>query len=114
MKKLKTMKNEKGFTLIEMMIVMLIISVLLIITIPNIAKHTSNINNKGCEAFVKMVQAEVQSYEMEKKKLPTSVQDLVEAGYLRKEATGCPNGKTEVKIDAEGTVTAVSETQSTP
>jgi len=114
MKKMITMKNEKGFTLIEMMIVMLIISVLLIITIPNIAKHTANINNKGCEAFVKMVQAQVQSYEMENKKLPTSVQDLVDAGYLRKDASGCPNGKTEVVIDAEGTVNAVTETPTTP
>ena len=49
----KMMKNEKGFTLIEMMIVMLVISVLLIITIPNVAKHNSNINNKGCDAYVK-------------------------------------------------------------
>ena len=114
MKKFKILKSEKGFTLIEMMIVMLIISVLLIITIPNIAKHTTNINNKGCEAFVKMVQAEVQSYEMEKKKLPTSVQDLVDEGYLRKDATGCPNGKTEVQIGTDGTVTAVSDTPTTP
>src|SRR4051794_8600360 len=87
----KKMKNEKGFTLIEMMIVMLIISVLLIITIPNITKHNANINDKGCQAFVKMVQAQVQAYQMEKKKLPTSVQDLVDAGYLKEDATGCPN-----------------------
>jgi competence protein ComGC len=82
---------------------MLIISVLLIITIPNITKHNANINNKGCEAFVKMVQAQVQSYEMEKKKMPTSIEELVEAGYLRKDAKGCPNGKA-VKIDSEGNV----------
>ena len=31
------MKNEKGFTLVEMMIVMLVISVLLIVTIPNVS-----------------------------------------------------------------------------
>lgn len=37
------MKNEKGFTLIEMMIVMLIISVLLIITIPNVYEKLSSI-----------------------------------------------------------------------
>lgn len=107
------MKNEKGFTLIEMMIVMLIISVLLIITIPNITKHNSNINNKGCEAFVKMVQAEVQAFEMEKKRVPTDVAELVQAGYLREEAKGCPNGK-EVEIDAEGTVTEVASAPSTP
>ncbi len=46
------MKNEKGFTLIEMMIVLLIISVLLIITIPNIGRHNATVNEKGCEAYV--------------------------------------------------------------
>jgi len=107
----KKMKNQNGFTLIEMMIVMLIISVLLIITIPNITKHNSNINDKGCQAFVKMVQAQVQAYQMEKKKLPENVQDLVEAGYLKPDATGCPNGTTEVKIESDGTVTAVVPTK---
>jgi competence protein ComGC len=97
------MKNENGFTLIEMMIVMLIISVILIITIPNIAKHNSNINNKGCEAFIKMVQAQVQSFEMEKKRVPTGIDELVTEGYLRDDAKGCPNGK-EVTIDSEGNV----------
>jgi competence protein ComGC len=106
----KKMKNEKGFTLIEMMIVMLIISVLLIITIPNITKHSANINDKGCQAFVKMVQAQEQSFEMEKKRVPTSVDELVTEGYLREDAKGCPNGKTEVTIDSDGTVTAVAKT----
>jgi len=46
-------KNQKGFTLIEMMIVLLVISVLLVITVPNVTKNNSSINEKGCEAFVK-------------------------------------------------------------
>ncbi len=100
------MKNEKGFTLIEMMIVMLVISVLLIITIPNITKHNSNINNKGCEAFVKMVQSQVQSYEIEHNAYPASIDDLVTEKYLN--TTKCPDGKTTVSIDADGTVSKVS------
>ena len=97
-------KNEKGFTLIEMMIVMLVISVLLIITIPNVAKHNSNINNKGCEAYVKMVQAQVQAYEMDKNKIPT-IAELKSEGYLKEDAKGCPNGNT-VAIDVDGNVTS--------
>nr|WP_263325741.1 competence type IV pilus major pilin ComGC [Neobacillus sp. Marseille-Q6967] len=98
------MKNEKGFTLIEMMIVMLVISVLLIVTIPNVAKHNANINDKGCEAFVKMVQAQVQAYEMKNNKLPT-IEQLETDGYIQ--TTGCPNGKKQVQIATDGTVTAV-------
>jgi competence protein ComGC len=99
------LNNEKGFTLIEMMIVMLVISILLIITIPNVAKHNTNINNKGCEAYVKMVQAQVQAYEMDKNKVPT-LQDLITEEYIKNDAKGCPNGKT-VSIDSSGNVTAV-------
>ena len=104
------MKNEKGFTLIEMMIVMLVISVLLIVTIPNVAKHNKNINNKGCQAYVKMVQAQVQSYIIDNNKVPTKA-ELITGGYLDGKTTGCPNDDTkEVLIDSEGNVTAVAKT----
>lgn len=107
----KVLNNKKGFTLIEMLIVMLVISVVLIITIPNVAKHNSNINNKGCEAYVKMLQAEVQAYQIDKHKVPT-FQDLITDGYLNEDVKGCPNGQ-EVTIDEEGKVTAVAEAAST-
>ena len=100
------MKNEKGFTLVEMMIVMLVISVLLIVTIPNVAKHNANINDKGCQAFVKMVQAQVQSYQLKNNKIPT-LDELKTDDYIKD--TGCPNGTKEVEIDSEGTVTAVAK-----
>jgi competence protein ComGC len=100
------MKNEKGFTLVEMMIVMLVISVLLIVTIPNVAKHNANINDKGCDAFVKMVQAQVQSYQIKHNKIPT-LTELKTEEYIND--IGCPNSTKEVKIDDEGNVTAVTK-----
>lgn len=48
-------KNQKGFTLVEMLIVLLIISVLIIVTIPNVTKHFASIDSKGCEAFVNKI-----------------------------------------------------------
>lgn len=101
---MKIRKNQKGFTLIEMMIVLLVISVLLIITIPNITKNNSSINHKGCQAFVKMVQGQVQAYEMDTGKLPTDVAELETGGYLKKGETSCPNGDT-ITINA-GEVTS--------
>lgn len=101
------MKNEQGFTLIEMMIVLLVISVLLIITIPNITKHNSTINQKGCSAFIKMVEAQVQAYQLDKDIPPTSTTDLQTEGYLPKDQNTCPNGeevvisKGEVKLRKE-------------
>lgn len=106
----KYIANEKAFTLIEMMIVLLVISVLLIIAVPNISKHNSNIKEKGCEAFLKMVEAQVQSFEMEKQRLPGDLAELITEGYLKEEQSTCPNGKT-VTISSTGVVSADAESE---
>ncbi|WP_369385686.1 competence type IV pilus major pilin ComGC [Mesobacillus boroniphilus] len=96
------MKNQKGFTLIEMMIVLLVITVLLIITVPNISSHSSNINTKGCEAYMKMVEAQVQAYKIDKKVIPTFA-ELHSVGYLKSADAACPDG-TPIEITTEGAV----------
>lgn len=100
---MKVLKNDRAFTLIEMMIVLLVISVLLIITIPNITKHNSNINNKGCAAYLKMVESQIQAYQIDKKEKPASLDVLIKEGYLKEGEAACPDG-TEVYIDSAGEV----------
>jgi competence protein ComGC len=102
------MKNEKGFTLIEMMIVLMVISVLLIITVPNITQHNTTINTKGCEAYVKMVEGQVQAFNIDKKRLPSTIDELVNTGYLKGETT-CPDGS-QISLSAAGVVTAATPT----
>ncbi|WP_462412206.1 competence type IV pilus major pilin ComGC [Neobacillus sp. Marseille-QA0830] len=109
---IRKLNNEQGFTLIEMMIVMLVISVILIITIPNVAKHNENINSKGCQAYLKMVQAQVQAYQMEKNSVPTLVQ-LKAEGYLNGDATSCGNTKIITIDSSTGEVTLANTSTST-
>ncbi|WP_301109742.1 competence type IV pilus major pilin ComGC [Sporosarcina sp.] len=97
----KIYSNEKGFTLIEMMIVLLIITVLVLIAIPNVTKHSKSIDEKGCAAYIKMVEGQVQAYKMDEKKIPT-ISDLTGAGYLPNAPT-CPDGSA-ITLDAEGKV----------
>ncbi|MGN1400710.1 MAG: competence type IV pilus major pilin ComGC [Bacillus sp. (in: firmicutes)] len=85
------MKNEKGFTLIEMLIVLLVISILLVLTVPNVVKHQQSIRNKGCDAYVKVVQSQVQAYEIDTGQLPASLSKLSEEGYITDE--NCPNNE---------------------
>ena len=96
------MRNERGFTLIEMLIVMLIITVLLFIAIPNIIKHSASVHKKGCEAYIHMVKGQVQAYQVEKntKTVPT-LDKLVSEGYVTHKT--CPNGK-KIEIDKNGNV----------
>lgn len=99
-------KNQKGFTLVEMLIVLLIISVLIIITIPNVSKHFASIDEKGCEAFVSMVQGQVEAYKIDHMSFPT-IEQLVKEEYLMEGETDCPNGQ-KIEI-SEGKVYAIKD-----
>lgn len=101
---MRFLKNQRGFTLIEMLIVMLIITVLIAIAIPNVTKQTTSVEDKGCKAFVHMVQGQVESYRMDLKKVP-AMSDLVSGGYLKEAETTCPNGDAIV-ISADGAVSS--------
>lgn len=85
-----------------MMIVLLIISVLILVAIPNVTKHSKSIDTKGCDAYLKMVEGQVQAYKMDTKQIPTSLEDLTAKDYLPAEAK-CPDG-TVLTINAEGKV----------
>lgn len=102
---LKKISCQNGFTLIEMMVVLLIISVLILIAIPNVTKHSATIDDKGCEAYVKMVQGQVEAYRIDVKAVPT-LTDLTDNDYLNEGETTCPNGAA-IQIDAAGRVTEV-------
>jgi competence protein ComGC len=73
-----------------MMIVLMIISVLLLVTIPNVAKNNSVVKERGCDAFVKLVEAQLQAYEIETGDLPLTLTELVDGGYIT--STTCPGG----------------------
>ena len=62
--------NDDGFTLLEMLIVMIIITILILLIVPNIAKQSEGIHSSGCEALVKTVQTQVQAYQLEEKNYP--------------------------------------------
>ncbi|PIC65315.1 competence protein ComG [Sporosarcina sp. P13] len=87
-----------------MMIVLLIITVLILIAIPNVTKHSKSIDEKGCEAYVNMVNGQIQAYKMDMKNIPT-IPELTAGGYLPAEPS-CPDGSA-IAIDAEGKVTVV-------
>ena len=105
------MLNNKGFTLIEMLIVLLIISVLILVTIPNVTKHFATIDEKGCDAYVAMVQGQVEAYKIDKMKFP-NVSQLIEEGYISTEEAKCPSGEAII-IQEDGLVIAEGRESST-
>ena len=53
------MKNKNAFTLLEMMIVLLIITVILLITLPNIQQKEKIIRAKGCESLLSIIDSQI-------------------------------------------------------
>lgn len=97
------LKNEKAFTLIEMLVVMLIITVLLILIIPNLTDQTDNVNDKGCQALVAVVQAQADAYYLDEGVYAASINDLVTNDYIDESQTSCSNN-TKLRI-SNGKVT---------
>lgn len=74
-------KYVKAFTLIEMLVVLLIISVLLLLFVPNLAKEKDNIQNTGQAAIVKVVESQAELYKLDKSDGPT-LRKLVSVGLI--------------------------------
>ena len=81
---MKKKQKYAGFTLLEMLIVLLIISVLILLFVPNLAKHKETVDTKGNEAIVQIVESQIELYKQEKNRTP-SLNELVKEGYITKE-----------------------------
>jgi general secretion pathway protein G len=75
--------RESGFTLIELMVVMLIIGVLMAIAVPNYVSAIKSAKEAVLKEDLHVIRNAIDSYTMDKQKAPQSLQDLVEGGYLK-------------------------------
>jgi general secretion pathway protein G len=65
------------------MVVMLIIGVLMAIAVPNFTAAIKNAKEAVLKEDLHVMRQAIDSYTMDKQKAPQSLQDLVEAGYLK-------------------------------
>jgi general secretion pathway protein G len=79
----KNAERESGFTLVELMVVMLIIGVLAAIAIPSFISSIKNAKEAVLKEDLHVMRNAIDSYTMDKAKAPQSLDDLVQSGYLK-------------------------------
>jgi len=75
--------RESGFTMVELMIVMAIIVILISIAIPQYQKAIIRAKESVLKNNLFTLRQVIDEYTTDKKKAPQSLDDLVQAGYLR-------------------------------
>jgi general secretion pathway protein G len=74
---------EAGFTLLELMIVMVVIGLLAAIAIPSYTNNVRNAKEAVLKEDLHTLRVAIDSYTVDKQKAPQTLDDLVQAGYLK-------------------------------
>jgi len=107
----KTPARERGYTLIELIIVMAIISILMAIAIPQYQKSLRRTKETMLHSHLQTLRTVIDEYTFDKKKAPQMLQDLVTEGYLRAVPLDPITGNDEWRTIQEDSLTAVDQTE---
>jgi general secretion pathway protein G len=104
--------GARGFTLIELMIVLSIIIILMGIAIPNYQRSILHARETVLRNDLYILRSAIDQYTLDKQKAPQSLSDLVSAGYMKViPKDPMTNSNDTWQVDQEDSLMAVDQTE---
>ena len=103
MKRTRSSRRAVGFTMIEVMIVVLIFSILLTIAVPNLIRTRAQTRAKACSRVLKNIDGVKEQYALENRKSNGDTVTLGDLGPYLRGSTRCPATGTALRPEPIGT-----------
>jgi general secretion pathway protein G len=105
----RRLRDARGFTLLEMMIVISIIIILMAIAIPNYNRTVIQSRESVLRSNLSTLRSVISQYTLDKQKAPQSLDDLVQARYLRQIPVDPMTKETNWEVVQEDMLMAVDQ-----
>lgn len=108
-----TNNGSSGFTLLELLIVMTIIAILSMIAVPAFISNVKHAREAVLKEDLHTMRSAIDSYTYDKQKAPQTLDDVVQAGYLKALPVDPFTQRNDTWIaDQSDSYTSIDETQS--
>ena len=105
--------SQAGFTLLELMIVMIIIGILAAVAVPAYLQSVKKAKEAVLREDLQVLRKAIDSYTVDKQKAPLALTDLVESGYLKSMPKDPLTNRTDTWVPVqEDTLNSLDQTQS--
>src|ERR1700688_4103194 len=101
--------NSRGFTLLELMIVLSIIMILMAVAVPVYNQSIVQARESVLRSNLSTLRNVISQYTLDKQKAPQSLDDIVTAGYLRQIPVDPMTKETNWEVKEEDVMMAVDQ-----
>ena len=88
---MKMFRSKRGFTLVELLIVVLILAALAAIAVPKIGASAANAKKRACDTNISIINSQIELYTANEGAAPSAIGDVVDStNYFPDSAPACP------------------------